>query len=79
MPSREHRGVAGRRRPFSVLHQKLVLRIDAAQSLASGFTELTLKCLEDFKELQLHCRQMRVRPTVVFRPTTCRILNSLVH
>jgi hypothetical protein len=57
MPS--HRGAVSRR-PFTVQHQKVVLRIDAAQCLVSGFTDLTLECLEDFRELRLHCRQMRV-------------------
>jgi len=60
MPS--HRGAAAAvsSRPFNVLHQKVVLRIDAAQCLVSGFTDLTLECLEEFRELRLHCRQMRV-------------------
>ena len=57
MPS--HRGAVSRR-PFTVQHQKVVLRIDAAQCLVSGFTDLTLECLEEFRELRLHCRQMRV-------------------
>jgi hypothetical protein len=46
--------------PFRVLHQKVVLRVDGEQCLVTGFTDLTLECLEDFRQLRLHCRQMRV-------------------
>ena len=46
--------------PFRVLHQKVVLRIDADQCLASGFTDITIQALEYFQQLRLHCRQMRV-------------------
>ena len=46
--------------PPTVKHQKVVLRIDAEQRLVSGSTDLTIHPDRDFRELRLHCRQLRV-------------------